>query len=445
MVLMISKGRSSTFPMLKVCRRLCALLLCTDSYLSTRWIPSELNVADKGSRRWEHLRKQHVAGRASERQELRRIHERCYPTRTGQQDHGQAAFGPLSPEEERQGFDDPLRQEACREGKDSSASGGQKNGSTPLQGTDELGAIGSLRGCRPGLYTKNRGLETILEDAEVFFEGSQELDEACTRFLNDIFEQGVEFHEGSKFVAAVKDAFPDYGPKGMLPRMVRALQGWGKVDPQKTRPPLPWELVASLAMKMRRRGRLQPALATLTMFTAHLRPGECLAIQKTDLAKPMPKQEFHTLHLHPAERHEASKVGISEESIQLDAVQVQWLGLALEQLQSPGPFLFDLGYTEMVSAWKQALVDVGLEHNHAVLHQLRHFGPSFDRCHRLRSLMEIKARGRWAADASLRRYEQHGRLNQEYHRLPLATQKLVLQLEEQMRKLGPKFFTHPQQ
>ena len=151
------------------------------------------------------------------------------------------------------------------------------------------------------------------------------------------------------------------------------------------------------------------------------------------------------MHLHPAERHEASKVGISEESIQLDAVQVKWLGLALEKLQSPGPFLFDLGYTEMVSAWKQALVDVGLEHNHAVLHQLRHSGPSFDRCHRLRSLMEIKARGRWAADASLRRYEQHGRLNQEYHRLPLATQKLVLQLEEQMRKLGPRFFTHPQQ
>ena len=273
--------------------------------------------------------------------------------------------------------------------------------------------------------------------------GPKKLDEACTRYLNDIFEQGVEFHEGSKFVAAVKDAFPDYGPKGMLPRMVRALQGWGKVDPQKTRPPLPWELVASIAMKMRKRGRMHPALATLTMFTAYLRPGECLAIHKVDLVKPMPKQEFHTLHLHPAERHEASKVGISEESIQLDAMQVPWLGLALDRLQTPGPFLFDLGYTEMVSAWKQALVDVGLEHNHAVLHQLRHSGPSFDRCHRLRSLMEIKARGRWAADASLRRYEQHGRLNQEYHRLPQATQKLVLQLEEQMRKLGPKFFTLP--
>ena len=71
------------------------------------------------------------------------------------------------------------------------------------------------------------------------------------------------------------------------------MQGWGKVDPQKTRPPLPWELVASLAMKMRKRGRMQPALATLTMFTAYLRPGECLAIQKADLVKPMPKQEFH--------------------------------------------------------------------------------------------------------------------------------------------------------
>ena len=74
---------------------------------------------------------------------------------------------------------------------------------------------------------------------------------------------------------------------------------------------------------------------------------------------------------------------------------------------------------------------------------IRHSGPSYDRCHRLRSLLEIKARGRWAADSSLRRYEQHGRLNQEFHRLPQATQKLVMKLEEQMRKLSPRFFTHP--
>ena len=233
MVLMISKGRSSTFPMLKVCRRLCALLLCTDSYLSIRWIPSELNVADKGSRRWEHLRKQHVAGRASERQELRRIHERCYPTRTGQQDHGQAAFSPLPPEEERQGFDDPLRQEAGREGKDSSASGGQKNGSTPLQGTDELGAIGSLRGGRPGLHTKNRGLETILEDAEAFFEGSQEIGRGLHQISQRHLRAGRRVPRRLKICGRSERCVPRLWPEGHVASDGPGAAGLGEGRPSK--------------------------------------------------------------------------------------------------------------------------------------------------------------------------------------------------------------------
>ena len=56
MVLAVDKGRSSAPQMLRVCRRIACLLICTGSSLTCRWIPSELNIADEGSRYWEHLR-----------------------------------------------------------------------------------------------------------------------------------------------------------------------------------------------------------------------------------------------------------------------------------------------------------------------------------------------------------------------------------------------------
>lgn len=50
------KGRSSFFPMLRAFRRLRALLIAANCQLLVRWIPSEWNVADHGSRLWERER-----------------------------------------------------------------------------------------------------------------------------------------------------------------------------------------------------------------------------------------------------------------------------------------------------------------------------------------------------------------------------------------------------
>ena len=51
------------------------------------------------------------------------------------------------------------------------------------------------------------------------------------------------------------------------------------------------------------------------------------------------------------------------------------------------------------------------------LYQLRHSGPSFDHGARLRTIQEIKLRGRWAADNSVRRYEKAGRVTEQLRRL----------------------------
>jgi hypothetical protein len=52
------------------------------------------------------------------------------------------------------------------------------------------------------------------------------------------------------------------------------------------------------------------------------------------------------------------------------------------------------------------------------MYMFRHAGASTDFALKLRPLAEIKLRGRWKSDASLRRYEKGGRLADQLQRLP---------------------------
>lgn len=151
-------------------------------------------------------------------------------------------------------------------------------------------------------------------------------DVVCCKFVNNMFEQGFDLQDGTKSLAAIIDAYPDFGQKGQLFRTRRALQGWSKVDPQKTRPPIPWPLVATMVMMMLRKNQKVSALAVMLMFTGYLRPGETLDLQRRDLVPPMPGSKHFALHLHPAERHQQSKVGLSDESMLLDSPMIPWLG-----------------------------------------------------------------------------------------------------------------------
>lgn len=179
-------------------------------------------------------------------------------------------------------------------------------------------------------------------------------------------EQGFDYQDGSKTLAAIADANPAFAAKDKIPRTRRL-----KTEPQRTRLPIPWPLVAGLVVEFIRGKRQGAALAILLMFTAYLRPGEAMDLQKTDLVPPMPGTKHFSLRMHPAIRDQQSKV--------------------------------DLGYEQLLKDWKWALKTMGLPADHAVLYQLRHSGPSHDRCLNLRPLAEVKQRGRWAADHSMKR------------------------------------------
>lgn len=144
-------------------------------------------------------------------------------------------------------------------------------------------------------------------------------DKAFTEFLNYLFIEGRDLSEASKFFAAALDANPDFSGKQSLPRSRRSLQGWSKLDPGNTRPPMAWALVALLCLGMLRRGLFRQCLATLLMFTAYLRPGEALNLREEDLVASRTGLSHTAINLHPSERQEISKVGLTDETILLSA------------------------------------------------------------------------------------------------------------------------------
>ncbi|CAL1163182.1 unnamed protein product, partial [Cladocopium goreaui] len=128
------------------------------------------------------------------------------------------------------------------------------------------------------------------------------------------------------------------------------------------------------------------------MFIAYPWPGELFDLQRVDLARPMPGSPFYAIHLHPAARRQQSKVGLSDKSLMLDSPLLPWLGVVLQTLATHQTYLIDLTYDKLVKDWKCAL-------------------------------MKVKQRGRWSSDTSVKRYEAHARISQEFHLLPEEVQR----------------------
>jgi integrase len=161
------------------------------------------------------------------------------------------------------------------------------------------------------------------------------------------------------------------------------------------------------------------------MFVAYLRPSEALKIRSQDLVQSDKWGKSWALNLNPSETADPSKVGLTDESLLLDSPEVKYLGKALMKIRNlcPNLSLFQISYSNLLNHWKAALVGLGLKEDYAVPHQLRHSGASWDRMKRHRPLLEIKLRGRWASDTSLKRYENHARIAQLYEKLPKEIKK----------------------
>ena len=150
--------------------------------------------------------------------------------------------------------------------------------------------------------TRAQNFRRFAKSRKLSLHGKKKLDDSFCIFLNELFEQGSDVGDATKYLAALVDSEPDFSGKENLPRSRRCLQGWHRLDPGATRPPMPWELIAAIVMKLVQRDLIDHALLVLLMFDAYLRPGEALELRREDLVWPTAQHPYFCLNLHPSDR-----------------------------------------------------------------------------------------------------------------------------------------------
>lgn len=246
---------------------------------------------------------------------------------------------------------------------------------------------------------------------------AEEADIAMVEYLDLLFLEGATIEEGQKALAAWQWLNPMY-PRGAGQHLVRskkALQGWKKLAPAVTLPPLPLIWMALIIEALCLLGFPPMGAALALMFFPYLRPGEAFKLKERDLVPPALAGQKWALNLHPSDRHEKSKIQLPDEAFALDSRDALWLGplLAMLRTRQPDAPLFKCGYHEFKKSFEKAQAMIGFQVVRYVLYQARHGGPSHDRREQFQTMMEVKQRGRWQTEDSLRRYEAHARLQQE--------------------------------
>ena len=213
----------------------------------------------------------------------------------------------------------------------------------------------------------------------------------------------------------MKARFPQFhGRTGeRLPRVERALAGYRRAVPAKSRLPMPWPIAAATAVVLVLDGFREAALQTLTLHDGYFRPGETRAMRIEDLVPPVPGSSGSTavwsLVVAPDSRGEVTKTATSDDTIPLDGLP--WLGDMLRSHARARPadhFLFQEDQNMMRKAWQRAQASLGLKGT--CLYQHRHGGASHDALTKARPLLEVMARGRWRTQTTLLRYAKPGKL-----------------------------------
>ncbi len=252
-----------------------------------------------------------------------------------------------------------------------------------------------------------------------------ELDLALLLFFDMLFFKGKGVDAGSKLVAALKYMMPRFARvgAGTLPRSSRALTSWGKARPGNQR--LPFPLIALMAVigVLTFQGKTWEALYLFMQFRTYIRPGAFAKLLVKQLIPPALAAGLVCSHwcvnLNPVEDLVPGKTGLFDESIMWD--MDLWAGSLFTRLihgRSPTDPLWPLDHGDMILLFKNTCQQLGMSCLEPCLYSLRHGGASQDLLSRCRSLEEVKKRGGWRSDASLRRYGKDAKLTSELNKIP---------------------------
>ena len=205
---------------------------------------------------------------------------------------------------------------------------------------------------------------------------------------------------------------------------------------------MPWPVIARMVQDMLKNNLVVPAMMVLTMFVTYCRPIEVMKLHTTDLVSTKQLGNMRSLNLNTSEEMETSKMGKQDETMLLDSQELPWLGhqlqLYLRKKVRSGAKMFPIEYFTFLKSWKSTLRNIGLPEDWAVPYQLRHSGASWDRFKKFRTQLEVKMRGRWAADSSMARYEKHAMLSHRFEQLPVGLRNECLWAVKNIKNLVQK-------
>lgn len=251
------------------------------------------------------------------------------------------------------------------------------------------------------------------------------MDDHLTVMMDEWYFEGRSVDDGSKLVAAAKHAMPCLRRQGAqrLPRTARALNAWRKATPSQQRVPLPWLAVAAMVCYVST-VRLWPHLGAkwLLAFDTYLRPGEMDALRIDQL---IPQAASTTraptatgVLVHPRLLNKPGKTGLLDEAVLIDDHTLDPL---MEWLTAGRPLTDRVRSSNIhdeVKEFASVARALGLTALRPCRYSLRHAGASHDFLSRRRSGDEIKRRGRWKADSSVRRYGKESLAMAELHNVP---------------------------
>ncbi|CAK0832385.1 unnamed protein product, partial [Prorocentrum cordatum] len=247
--------------------------------------------------------------------------------------------------------------------------------------------------------------------------------------------------DADTLVAAVKDHFPFAVGSGTLPRVTRALRGFGKKRPPRSRAPAPKELMAAAVSMLLALGLYDQALQVAVLFYTYIRPGALRQLTVGQLLPPARRSgplSHWSIILAPTETVGAprvlTKTGTSDETVLLD--EPAWLGPVLQahaRGKPPTAPLFTTGGPGMAAAFGRAVAALGVPG--VCLYQLRHGGASDDLLTQRRPADAVKARGHWKSESSLRRYAKPGAIHQLLNAMPAENRAFGVQQMNLLERL----------
>ena len=241
--------------------------------------------------------------------------------------------------------------------------------------------------------------------------------------------EGSPAQEFSATLAVFRDKYPEYSRHGSLklPRAQRSLQGFLKRVPLHKRPPASYNLITLIAIDLAiRRGPIFVLGLTL-MYVCYIRPGELLKVAIEDVAPKVQTSDHVAINLFPGEREreresERETFGprpTSTINFFLDNPDVAWLSevvwvlvqeLSARKVPTFAMFMSFI-YMDLRTKWAESQGHLKLNVRF-IFYQVYHTAPSEDHKRKHRFYPEIKERGGWKTDSSVRRYKIEAMLQQ---------------------------------